>query len=84
MISDNAKTYKAAAKEIRKIKRSPRLKEYLERKQVAWKFIIELAPWQGGMWERLIRSVKRCLNKVIGKATTSYELATILTEVEAW
>eukprot|EP00794_Sanderia_malayensis_P021467 gene21467-biopygen1183 len=84
MISDNAKTYKAAAKEIKKLKRSPRLSEYLENNQITWKFIIELAPWQGGMWERLIRSVKRCLNKVIGQANlTYYELSTLVTEVES-
>eukprot|EP00794_Sanderia_malayensis_P015494 gene15494-biopygen11958 len=84
MISDNAKTYKAAAKEIRKLKRSPRLSEYLENNQITWKFIIELVPWQGGMWERLIRSVKRCLNKVIGQANlTYYELSTLVTEVES-
>ena len=51
---------------------------------VKWKFIIELALWQGGMWERMLRSVKRCLKKVIGQAKLSYfELSTILVEVEA-
>ena len=44
---------------------------------------MELAPWQGGMWERLIRSTKRCLIKQIGRALLNYsELQTILTEVE--
>ena len=84
IISDNAKTYKAASKEIRKLRRSPRLQEYLECNRVTWKFIIELAPWQGGMWERMIKSVKRCINKVIGQARLNYyELTTILVEVES-
>ncbi len=84
MISDNAKTYKAAAKEIKNLTRAQRLREYFTSKGVKWKFIIELAPWQGGMWERLIRSTKRCLTKVIGKAMLSYyELNTILVEVES-
>ena len=64
--------------------RSPRLGEGLVRKGVRWQFIIDRSPWQGGAWERLIRSVKRCLKKVIGRAyLTHMELSTILTEVEA-
>ena len=83
IISDNAKTFKSAAKEIKQLWRSPRLNEYLTSKGVKWKFIIELAPWHGGMWERLIRSTKRCLKKVIGRAMLTYnELYTILVEVE--
>ena len=84
ILSDNAKTYKAAAKEVSKLLRSQRLHDYMKDNSVKWKFIIELAPWQGGMWERMIRSVKRCLKKVIGQAKLSYfELSTILVEVEA-
>ena len=41
-------------------------------------------PWWGGMFERLIRSVKRCLRKIIGQARLSYnELTTAIVEVEA-
>ena len=46
-------------------------------------FNIERAPWWGGMFERHIRSTKRCLRKVIGKAKLNYdELLTVVTEVE--
>ncbi len=84
VISDNAKTYKSAAKEVRNLFRSPRLREHMTSNGVKWKFIVELSPWQGGMWERLIRSVKRCLVKVIGRALLKYdELNTILIEVES-
>ena len=83
IISDNAKTFKSAAKEVRKFWRSPRLSEYLSVRSVKWKFIVELAPWHGGMWERLVRSTKRCLKKVIGRAMLTYnELYTLLVEVE--
>ena len=84
VITDNAKTFKAAAKEVGKLFRSPRVKEYFTCKSVEWRFIIELSPWQGGMWERMIRSTKRCLKKIIGQAMLSYsELCTLLVEVEA-
>ena len=49
-----------------------------------WEFIVEKAPWWGGYWERMVRSVKRCLKKTIGRSTvTTEELNTILVEVEA-
>lgn len=36
------------------------------------------------MWERLARSTKRCLKKVIGRASLSFmELSTLLVEVES-
>jgi len=46
--SDNARTFKAASQLLS----SPRL---------SWVFNVELAPWTGGCWERLVRSVKTCL-----------------------
>ena len=30
---------------------------------------MELSPWHGGMWERLIGSTKRCLVKNIGQSS---------------
>lgn len=84
IISDNAKTFKSASKEIKKLLRSPRLKEYLTLKGVKWRFIVELAPFQGGYWERLVRSTKRCLVKVIGRALLKFdEMSTILVEIES-
>ena len=48
-----------------------------------WKFNVEKAPWTGGIFERMVKSMKRCLKKIIGKAVLSYdELLTAVTEVE--
>ena len=83
LITDNAKTFKSASTEVKKLLRSPRLSEYFVLRGVKWRFIPELSPFQGGFWERLARSTKRCLNKVIGRAFLSHdELATILIEIE--
>lgn len=45
---------------------------------------LNLPPWLGGFYERLIRLVKRLLRKAIGKLCHTYEqLLTILKEAEA-
>ena len=78
--SDNAKTFQSSSKEIRKIARSPEVWRYLTDNRITWNFIVEKAPWWGGYWERLVRSIKSPIKKV----TVSYdEMYTLLTEVEA-
>ena len=48
---------------------------------VEWNFNLEKAPWWGGIFERMVRSTKRCL---IGQAKFTYdELLTAVIEVEA-
>ena len=83
LLSDSAKTFNSASREVKKLFRSPKLFEYLATRKVDWQFIVALSPWMGGAWERLIRSAKRCLIKIIGRASLSYfELNTISTELD--
>jgi hypothetical protein len=43
-----------------------------------------VAPWWGGAFERLVRSTKQCLRKLIGRAQFSFdELVTTLAEIES-
>lgn len=68
VIGDNGKTFKAASKALSEVK---------------WVFNVPKAPWWGGVFERMVRGVKRCLRKIVGQAKLSYdELLTVLTEVE--
>lgn len=61
-----------------------KLQGFFSGRRITWRYIVERAAWQGGMWERLIRSVKVCLRKVMGRVSLSFEeLQTSLTEVEA-
>ena len=81
--SDNGKTFQSSSKEIRKITRSPQVWRYLTNQHISWNFIVEKAPRWGGYWERLVRSIKSPLKKVIGQSSPSFnELGTLLTEVE--
>lgn len=65
IISDNAKTFKSAAKTIEKILNHPEVKQHFIQVNVDWSFNLEKAPWQGGVFEWM----KSCLRKVVGNAT---------------
>ncbi|GFQ93460.1 putative pao retrotransposon peptidase superfamily [Trichonephila clavata] len=69
---------------IRKINRCLACKETLVKLEgITWKFIVELAPWWGGFYERLMRSFKEPLRKIIGRANLTFEeTMTILAEIE--
>ena len=57
---------------------------YAANENIQWTFRIELAPWMGSFYERLVGIVKRSLRKAIGKVClTSEQLLTILKEAEA-
>ena len=84
MISDNAKTFKSASKIIGQILNSPEARKYFVQLDVKWLFNLERAPWWGGIFERMVRSAKRCLKKSIGRNCLFYdELLTLVIEVEA-
>ena len=62
---------------------SSNVQNFMADRGTLWKFNIEKAPWYGGFFERLVRSVKRCLRKVIENAKLDYEeMLTVLKEVE--
>lgn len=84
--SDNAKSFKAANKDFMyfsDILKDSEFKDFISSRGIHWKFIVERAPWWGGFYERLVKSVKDPLKKVLGRALLTFEeLATILTEIE--
>ena len=83
MLSDNGRTFKAAAKVLKTIMNHPDVQRFLIGLHIRWSFNLPRAPWWGGVFERLIRSVKRCLRKTIGQARLTYdELLTAVVEVE--
>ena len=71
IISDNASQFKLASDVINKFWRNilseNDVLSYATNENIKWKYIVELAPWMGGFYERLIGLVKRSLRKAIGK-----------------
>ena len=88
IISDNAYQFKAASETIysiwRNVYESNVVQSYVTNDRIKWKFIVELAPWMGGVYERLVGIVKRSLRKSLGhKFLTLIQLQTLLKEIEA-
>ena len=66
--SDNGTTFQAASQML---------------PEMEWNFIPPYAPWHGGFWERIVRSIKTPLRKVAGGARLKEkELTTLLTRIE--
>lgn len=73
IVSDNGKTFKDS-----------RVQAYCQRDGTKWRFNVEAAPWWGGFFERLVKSVKLSLKKCLRNARLNYdELSTTLVEVAA-
>ena len=73
--------FKAAAADIAELMKNPKVKQFLAEHKTEWSLNVEKAPWWGGKFEKLIKSMKRFLKKTIARLT--YEgLSTVLAEVE--
>ena len=84
IISDNAATFKATAKWIKVIRRSERLQNFLATIEINWRFNLAKSPWWGGIYERLIRDIKRALYKTLGRSHLSFEsLEMVLLDIES-
>ena len=72
LIDDNATTFKAKS-----------VKSFLFQHGIEHSPILPASPWWGGFYERLVRSVKTPLKKVVGTAKLNYEeMETCLIEIE--
>ena len=80
LLSDNAKTFRSASKEVQSICRSSEVLHYLTNQQISWTFIVPKAPWWGGfgsVWSRSLR-------KVVGRSVLKFdELNTLIIEIES-
>ncbi|XP_046546891.1 uncharacterized protein LOC124256977 [Haliotis rubra] len=85
---DNGTNFTGAAKELEQSVQEmdqSRLHEYLLKSNISWKFNPPTASHMGGVWERLIRSVRTVLNPLLrefGERIDDESYRTLLTEVE--
>ena len=83
IVSDNGKTFKATSKELHSLTKHSEVQQFSSTLGIKWNFNLLKAPWWGGLFERLVKSTKRCLRKILGQSKLTYEeLTTVLVEVE--
>ena len=77
IFSDNASQFKLVCtvvdREWRKVLKDKEVMNYVSAEGIKWKYMIALAPWQCGFYERLIGLVKRCMRKSISRKYLSLE-----------
>ena len=83
IISDNATVFKATASWIRKIRKSEQVQDHLAKQEIRWQFNMSKSPWWGGMYERLIKDVKKTLYKTLGRSNLTFEqLEAVIIDIE--
>ena len=87
IVSDNAKTFKSASGTLEALFNLPSVQVYFSENKIRWRFNLEeKTPWWGGgggFFERLAKSTKRCLKKLLGNVKLNNEdLLTVMTEAE--
>ena len=85
IILDNAPQFKLAKIAIDKAWKETishhEVQSYTANQGIEWNFIVELAPWMGGFYQRLVGTVNGALKKSIGKiCLTEQKLETFLAE----
>ena len=83
IVSDNAAVFKTTATWIRKIRKSEALQDFLAQQQIMWQFNISRSPWWGGLYERLIKEVKRTLYTTMGRTHLEYaQVEAVVMDIE--
>ncbi|VDO21046.1 unnamed protein product [Heligmosomoides polygyrus] len=85
--SDNAPTFTLGdvvlSEWLESAKDDTTIAKEISSRQIQWTYNTTYAPWQGGVYERMIRSVKLSMNKSLGKVTPSREeLGMLIVEME--
>nr|CAD2197795.1 unnamed protein product [Meloidogyne enterolobii] len=83
IISDNANQFKVVSKSIDakivgkwsqdKQPENNKFNNFIINRGIEWKFIPALSPWQGGIYERLVKLVKDSFKKTLGCAILNVE-----------
>lgn len=79
--SDNSKTFNYAHRMLKYLHKEKRVCDYLATNGIEWTFSPSLAPWWGGFWERMVKTMKNHINTTVGVLYLDYQqFDTILKE----
>ena len=71
--SHNEAVFRTTAAWIKRIRKSEMLQDCLERQQITWQFNLSKSPWWGGLYERVIKDVKKTFYQTMGRTSFKYE-----------
>jgi hypothetical protein len=81
--SDNAKSFLAGGMLLEQSLGSSEFAEHFDKDLIRHVKIPLYSAWVGATWERLIRTIKNCLYKVVGRSKLSYfDLLTTLSDIQ--
>ena len=81
--SDNAKSFVAGVNFLHEVFLSSEFNEKISKFNIKHIRIPVYSAWVGSTWERMIRVIKSCLYKVVGRAKLTYfKLLTILSDIQ--
>ena len=88
ILCDNAKQFHTTERVFNKLwaeaTENDEVQDVCSGQQISWKFTVELAPWMGGFYERMVALVKTALRQTLQSARiTAEELQTVCYEVAA-
>ena len=85
--SDNGSNFIGAEKELKHALTcidQNKVAQTLSKQHIQWKFNLPVSPWMGGVWEALVKTVKRALRTITRERLfTEDALTTFLCEVES-
>lgn len=85
--SDNGTNYRGGEREMREALEkwnAQKIEEFLKQREIVWKFNPPAASSMGGVWERIIRSIRYVLKSLLREQVTTDEvLTTLMTQVES-
>lgn len=88
ILSDNALSFHRTNKDLKNLFRKVNLNDITQNlleRRIKWEFIKPGTPHQGGMYERIVRSIKTPLKKAMNRKTLNLdEFMTLTCEVEAY
>ena len=81
--SDNAKTFISASQILNEIITSEEFENEFRTLNISFRNIPTYSPWVGSCWERLIKTVKNCIYKTVGRRSVDYfSLITTLSDIQ--
>ena len=81
--SDNARSFIAGCNFIEEVFLSPKYNEHFSKYNIKHIPIPAYSAWVGSVWERMIRVIKDCLYKAIGRARLTYfRLITVISDIQ--